>query len=74
MATPTRVAPKTQYALADIRYQCEQARRRWSKLLEMAEKRIDPAMALYIAGIRDNIAEIDRLAADAANGDYNERR
>jgi len=73
MATPTKVAPKTQYALADIRVQCEQARRRWSKLFEMAEKRIDPALALYIAAIRDNIAEIDRLAADAANGDYNER-
>ena len=33
---------------------------------------MDPAMMRYLALIRDRFAEIDRLAKDAANGEYKE--
>jgi hypothetical protein len=34
---------------------------------------MDAAMMLYLAKIRDRFAEIDRLAKDAAQGEYKEK-
>lgn len=72
MATPTRLPNKTQWALTDILAHCHSSRAAWRKLFDMAEQRVDPAMALYLARIRDHIAEIERIAAAASNGEYNE--
>jgi hypothetical protein len=37
-----------------------------------AERNLDPAMMLLLARLRDDLAEIERLAKDARHGEYSE--
>lgn len=59
-------------ALEDIQAHCLNSRDDWQRLMKMAERQMDPAMMLFLAKIRDRFAEIDRLAKDAAQGEYRE--
>lgn len=69
-----RRTPETvRTALDDIQAHCLSSRDEWRRLMTMAEQRMDPAMMLYLAKIRDRFAEIDRLAKDAAQGEYREK-
>lgn len=70
MARPTRLANKTIWALEDITARVRTARGRWEQAMRQAERNLDPAMMLLLARLRDDLAEIERLAKDARHGDY----
>jgi hypothetical protein len=70
MATKTRVPNKTAWALEDISAHCMSSREDWQRLMDMAERRMDPHMMRYLAQLRDRLAEIERIAGDARNGEY----
>ncbi|MBX3050843.1 MAG: hypothetical protein KF753_05180 [Caldilineaceae bacterium] len=72
--TAERIPNKTQWALSDIADECLESRLQWDRLMKMAEQRVDPQMAMYLARLRDHIANIERIAVDAKSGEYNERR
>ena len=40
--------------------------------MQMAERQMDPAMMVLLARLRDDLAEIERTAKDARNGEYYE--
>ena len=71
--TKKRTPETVKTALEDIQAHCLSSRDEWRRLMQMAEQRMDPAMMLYLAKIRDRFAEIDRLAKDAAQGEYREK-
>lgn len=73
MASKTRIANKTQWALADIRAQSEFAADHWRELMDIAEQRMDPQSVIHLARLRHNLANIQRLASDALEGKYQER-
>jgi len=68
-----RTPDTVKIALEEIQAHCLSSRKHWRKLMDMAEKRMDPAMMQFLALIRDEFAEIDRLAKDAAQGEYREK-
>lgn len=68
--TADRIPNKTLWSLDAIQEQCIEHRVAWRKLMDIAEKRLDPEMALYLARTRDAVAEIERLASDAQNGKF----
>lgn len=68
--TARRTPGTVKLALGDIQAHCVESRVAWRRLMEMAERNMEPAMMRYLAVIRDNVAEIDRLARDAENGVY----
>lgn len=70
--TVRRTPATVRAALEDIQAHCLSSRDEWQRLMRMAEQRMDPAMMLYLARVRDRFAEIDRLAKDAAQGEYRE--
>ena len=70
--TRRRTPDTVKTALEDIQAHCMSSRDDWQRLMRMAEKQMDAAMMLYLARIRDKFAEIDRLAKDAAQGEYRE--
>ena len=70
MAREIRVANKTQWALQDITSRCKDARRRWDKAMQMAERNQDPVMMQLLARLRDDIGVIELKAKDALNGEY----
>jgi hypothetical protein len=72
MASKTRVPNKVQWALDDILTHCQGSRKDWQQLVNLAEKRLDPEMAIYLAKLRDHISEIQHLAARALEGEYKE--
>lgn len=72
MATKTRLANKTQWALLDTIARCKSARERWHKAMKMAERNLDPAMVYLLAGLRDDLAVIEQIAKAALNGEYEE--
>ena len=49
MASKTRIANKTQWALADIRAQSEFAADHWRELMDIAEQRMDPQSVIHLA-------------------------
>lgn len=53
---------------------CRGARWAWRKAMDRAERRIDPVMMASLAQLRDDLAEIERLARDARAGEYEERK
>ena len=71
--TRRRTPETVRAALEDIQAHCLNSRDDWQKLMRMAERQMDPAMMLFLAKIRDRLAEIDRLAKDAAQGEYKEK-
>jgi hypothetical protein len=40
--------------------------------MSRAERNLDPAMMALLAKLRDDLAEIERLAKDAKNGEYHQ--
>lgn len=72
MGRPTRLANKTIWALEDITARVRAARGRWDRAMGRAERNLDPAMMLLLARLRDDLAEIERLAKDARHGEYSE--
>lgn len=70
VATKTRLANKTIWALEDIVANCRDARRQWKRAMDRAERRVDPVMMASLAQLRDKVAEIERLARDARQGKY----
>jgi hypothetical protein len=70
MTTPTRLANKTIWALEDILSACGNARTAWTAVFEIAKRRMDPAMLVGLAEIRDNIATVERKARLARAGEY----
>ena len=73
MASKTRIPNKTQWALHDISSEALFASTHWQSLMKIAEQRVDPQSAIHLARLRDNLAEIQRLASDALEGKYQER-
>lgn len=71
--TKERIPNKVGWALEDILAHCQGSRADWKKLVDISESKLDPMMALYLARIRDHMAEIQRTAAAAAEGRYDER-
>jgi hypothetical protein len=72
MATPTRLANKTQWALADILRATKEAQAAWQAVYAIAKARMDPALLAGLAEIRDNIATVERKARLARAGEYDE--
>lgn len=72
MPSKTRLANKTIWALEDIAARCQAARARWEQAMRLSEERMDPLMMLLLARLRDDLAEIERMAKDARHGDYHE--
>ena len=72
MGRPTRLANKTIWALEDITARVRTARGRWDRAMGRAERNLDPAMMMLLARLRDDLAEIERLAKDARHGEYSE--
>jgi hypothetical protein len=54
----------------DIVAHCRAGRGHWQQAMDKAERQWDPAMMALLARLRDNLAEIERAAKDALNGDY----
>ncbi len=72
MPTKTRLANKTIWALEDIVAACKDAREAWRQAMERAEKTMDATLMASLARISDRLAEIERKARDARQGEYNE--
>lgn len=72
MATKTRLANKTIWALEDIVARCRDGRDHWRRAMAAAERNLDPAMMALLARIRDDLAEIERIAKEARHGEYGE--
>jgi hypothetical protein len=71
VATKTRIPNKSIWGTEDIIAECRAAESAWGKALERVKSRYqDPALILALAGIRDTLATIHRLAADARQGEY----
>jgi hypothetical protein len=60
------------WALEDIIARSRSAHARWERAMQMAERQMDPAMMVLLARLRDDLAEIERTAKDARNGEYYE--
>lgn len=72
MATKTRIANKTQWALDDILEECEFSTKHWQRAMAQAEKKMDPVMMQSLGRLRDNLARIERKARQARQGDYSD--
>ena len=70
--TKTRLANKTIWALEDIMALCRQATGDWEDLLSYGQKGMDPVLLATLARLRHRIAEIERIAKDARQGEYRE--
>jgi hypothetical protein len=70
VSSKTRLANKTQWALKDILGECSEARIDWQQAMTRAEKQLDPVTLALLARLRDKLAEIERKATNALNGDY----
>ena len=73
MATPTRLANKTQWALDDITAAAINARSAWRICQEIAERRMDATMLANLGRISDYLARIESTAREARAGRYTER-
>lgn len=74
MASKTRLANKTIWALEEIVALCGSATSSWGQAMERAERQMDPGMMLALARLRDALAETERIARDARSGVYREGR
>jgi hypothetical protein len=70
--TRARIPNKVQWALQDILAKCDEARDDWQLALKIAEKQMDVTLVALLARLRDGLAEIERKASDALNGEYRE--
>lgn len=72
MATPTRLANKTQWALMDIIAATRSATDAWRICHRQAEKVMDPMLLCRLATIRDQLGTIQTRAEEALQGKYSE--
>lgn len=72
MVSKTRLANKTIWALEDIIALSIEARKAWQKAMERAERSMDVALMASLATMSDRLAEIERKAREARQGDYNQ--
>lgn len=70
MPSKTRIANKTIWALRDILDETAQASKHWGVAMDRAEKCMDITLINALARIRDELAVIERKAADALGGEY----
>lgn len=70
MASKTRVANKTIWALEDIVAHCNTADRALGVALSRARDRMDPVMMVELAEARSSVAQVKSLAVDARHGQY----
>ena len=73
MATPTRIANKTIWALEEIIAAVLSARAAWRTCQEIAERRMEPALLAKLGRLSDDLARIETLAREARQGKYTER-
>ena len=75
MATPTRLANKTKWALTDIEQRVMSARSAYKSLLDRNRNRLmDPIVAMDLAVLSDALNDIDRIARLAQDGEYEQER
>lgn len=65
-----RLANKVIWGLEDITALCRTARSQWDAMMARAEEQSDHVMLVHLARMRDTLAEIDRRARDARQGEY----
>ena len=70
MATPTRLATKTIWALEDIIAAALEARAAWRICHQLAERRLDPLLLAKLGTISDALARIETAAREARQGRY----
>jgi hypothetical protein len=73
MASKTRLANKTIWALENIVAVTMDGREHWRTAFQRAERAMDANMMHALAGLRDDLAEIERIARMARNGEYREK-
>lgn len=75
MATQTRLANKTKWALTDIEQRVMSARSAYKSLLDRNRNRLmDPIVAMDLAVLSDALNDIDRIARLAQDGEYEQER
>ena len=72
MGQKTRLANKTIWALEDIIAATIDARDAWRDAMKQADRTMDVVLVVSLAKLSDRLAEIERKARDARQGDYNE--
>jgi hypothetical protein len=74
VATKTRVANKTLWALDDIVAAALNARAAWRICHEIAERRLEPLLLAKLGTVSDDLARIEMRAREARDGRYTETR
>jgi len=70
MSNPTRLANKTQWALADVTAACARGKRALMAMRERNEKLMDPMMSIQITALADVLAKIEVTTVRAQHGEY----
>jgi hypothetical protein len=70
MATKTRLANKTIWALEDIVSLCQETRGSLNQALARGKRHMDPVPLAAVADVSQRLAEIEGLARDARQGRY----
>jgi len=70
MASKTRVPNKVIWGLEDMMAVLTEARADWQPIMERAERTMDIKLALAAGRMRDHLAELERLARAARQGEY----
>lgn len=73
MATPTRLANKTIWALEEIIAGCLTSRAAWRIVLDRAQRTQDPLLLAKLALVSDELAKIETTAREARAGRYTEQ-
>lgn len=75
MATPTKIATKTKWALEDILvHQCRAIESMRQIMARNEQKFMDPMIAMQLARLSDALSSIKAIAATAKQGDYEQDR
>lgn len=73
MATPTKIATKTKWALDDIIvHQCRAIEAVRQIMHRNEQKFMDPMIAMQLARLSDALGSIKAIAATAKQGDYDQ--
>jgi len=73
MASKTRLANKTMWALEDIVALVSDGRGAWERAQARARKQMDPALVIALGDISNALARIETLAREARQGQYHGR-
>lgn len=72
MSSKTRVPNKVQWGLLDIIAESKDAQVEWDKAMRVAERSVNPELAVILARLGMRMANIELKAKDAINGNYEE--